>query len=54
MSWSTLRYKLFDLVPIARNTLFSNMAEGVIVIDSNGTILEINSAAIDIIGYKGT
>ncbi|MCD6576945.1 MAG: diguanylate cyclase, partial [Anaerolineaceae bacterium] len=42
------------LVPIARNTLFSNMAEGVIVIDSNGTILEINSAAIDIIGYKGT
>ena len=53
MSWSISRYKLFDLVPVARNTLLGSMVEGVIVIDSNDIILEINPAAIDITGYKG-
>jgi len=53
MSWGILGYKLFDLVPIARDTLLNNMAEGVIVIDPNGIILEINPVAIDITGYKG-
>ena len=53
MSWSISRYKLFDLVPVARNTLLGSMEEGVIVIDPNDIILEINPAAIDITGYKG-
>jgi diguanylate cyclase (GGDEF)-like protein/PAS domain S-box-containing protein len=53
MSWGILRNQLFDLVPIARNTLFDSMAEGVIVIDPNDIILELNPAAIDITGYKG-
>ena len=53
MSWSILSYKIFDLVPIARNTLLGSMVEGVIVIDPNDIILEINPAAIDITGYKG-
>ena len=53
MSWGILRNQLFDLVPIARNTLFDSMAEGVIVIDPNDIILEINPAAIDITDYKG-
>ena len=53
MSWSISRYKLFDLVPVARNTLLGSMVEGVIVIDPNDIILEINPAAIDITDYKG-
>jgi PAS domain S-box-containing protein len=53
LSWSILSYKLFDLVPVARNTLLGSMVEGVIVIDPNDIILEINPAAIDITGYKG-
>jgi len=53
MSWSISRYHLFDLVPIARNTLLGSMAEGMIVVDPNDIVLEINPAAIDIIGYKG-
>jgi len=53
MSWSISSYKLFDLVPIARNALLGGMEEGVIVIDPNDIILEINPAAIAITGYKG-
>ena len=53
MSWGILRNQFFDLVPIARNTLYDSMTEGVIVIDPNDIILEINPAAIDITGYKG-
>ncbi len=53
MSWGISRYKLFDLLPIARNTLLSSMVEGMIVIDPNDIVLEINPAALDIIGFKG-
>jgi len=51
MPWSISRYKLFDLVPIARKTLLGSMVEGVIVIDPNDIILEINTAALEILGY---
>ena len=53
MSWTISRYRLFELVPIARNTLLGSMAEGVIVIDPKDIILEMNPAAIEITGYKG-
>jgi PAS domain-containing protein len=53
MFWYISRYKLFDLVPIARNILFENMVDGVIVIDQNDIVLEINPVALDITGYKG-
>ncbi|MCD6356693.1 MAG: diguanylate cyclase [Anaerolineaceae bacterium] len=53
MAWSILRFRIFNLVPIARDTLLSSMLEGVIVVDANDVILEINSAALDITGYDG-
>jgi len=51
MPWGISRYKLFDLVPIARDTLLGSMVEGVIVIDPKGIILEINPAALNIICF---
>jgi diguanylate cyclase (GGDEF)-like protein/PAS domain S-box-containing protein len=53
ISWSISRNILFNLVPIARDTLLGSMVEGVIVIDPNDIVLEINPAALDIIGYDG-
>ncbi len=53
LSWEILRNQLFGLLPIARDTLFDSLTEGVIVIDPDDIILEINPAAIDITGYKG-
>ena len=52
VSWAVLRYKLFDLVPIARDTLLGSMVEGVIVIDPKGIILEINPAALKILSLN--
>jgi diguanylate cyclase (GGDEF)-like protein/PAS domain S-box-containing protein len=53
MAWNIFRYRIFDLSLIAREKLLESMKEGVIVIDPNDIVLEINPAAIEIIGYKG-
>ena len=53
MSLGISRNQLFDLMPFARRKLLDSMAEGVIVIDPNDIILEINPAAIEITGYMG-
>jgi diguanylate cyclase (GGDEF)-like protein/PAS domain S-box-containing protein len=39
------RYDLFDLMPIARNTIVENMQEGMLVIDQKGRLLDINPTA---------
>ena len=42
---SLFRYRLFDLLPIARDTLIEQMTDSVIVLDGAGRILDINPAA---------
>lgn len=42
---SLFRYRLFDLLPIARDTLIEQMTDSVIVLDRAGRILDINPAA---------
>ena len=39
------RYRLFDLLPIARDTLIDQMLDSVLVLDRTGRILDINPAA---------
>jgi len=39
------RYRLFDLVPIARERVFENMSEGVIILDSWDRVVDMNTAA---------
>jgi PAS domain S-box-containing protein len=36
------RYNLFDLVPVARDTIIEQMADGIIVIDAQGRIVDVN------------
>jgi diguanylate cyclase (GGDEF)-like protein/PAS domain S-box-containing protein len=45
VAWALFRYHLFDLVPIANETLLENMEDGVIVVDPERRIAEINPAA---------
>lgn len=49
MSWSILRYRMFDLVPLARATVIENMNGGVMVLDLQDRILDINPAFANII-----
>jgi len=51
--WAISRYQIFDLIPIAKDALLNSMMEGVIVIDPEDKILEINPAALEIIDYAG-
>lgn len=44
------RYQLFEIVPIALHSVFRNVKSGVIIIDTNNRILELNPEAEEIIG----
>lgn len=49
--------KLLAVKPIALNTLFNNMPDGIVVIDNNLIIVDVNHSAIELLGladYKST
>ncbi len=45
MSWGILRYRLFDVIPIARSIIIQEMRIGMIVFDNAGRFLDINPSA---------
>jgi diguanylate cyclase (GGDEF)-like protein/PAS domain S-box-containing protein len=45
VAWSVFRYGLFEVMPIARSLIIKKMKMGMIVLDPNDRILEINPAA---------
>lgn len=51
-AWGIFRYKLFDAVPIAWAAVVRNMDSGVLVLDMQDRILDINPAFEEIIGRK--
>jgi len=53
ITWMIFRNRLFDLIPIARNTLVDNMPDGLIVLDSSDRLIDINPAALKLSGYEG-
>jgi len=50
MAWAIFRYKMFDLVPLARTTVIETMDAGVMVLDLQSRILDINPAFERIMG----
>lgn len=44
ISWGILRHHLFDLVPVARQTVLDNMSDGVLVVNVQERIVDINPA----------
>ena len=45
IGWGIFRYQLFDVVPIARDVIVENMLYGIIVLDRNEHIVDINLPA---------
>ncbi|MCE7861774.1 MAG: diguanylate cyclase, partial [Chloroflexi bacterium CFX2] len=45
IAFALIRYRLLDIVPIARSALIESMGEGVLVLDSNNRIVDVNPAA---------
>jgi len=52
VSWALFRYHLFRIVPVARDFLVENMREGVIVLDGDLRIADLNPAAQKILALK--
>lgn len=51
MGYGLFRHKLLDLAPIARDKVVESMRDGVIALDAQNRIVDINPAAKRMIGY---
>ncbi|MBN1889525.1 MAG: PAS domain-containing protein [Thermoflexales bacterium] len=45
LSWAIFQYKLFDLAPVARSVVIESMSDGMIVLDAQDRIVDLNPAA---------
>jgi PAS domain S-box-containing protein len=54
LGWSLFRFKLLDIVPVARDTLVEHMGDALMVVDSQGRIVDINPSGLRVIGRKSS
>jgi diguanylate cyclase (GGDEF)-like protein/PAS domain S-box-containing protein len=52
VSWGFFNYRLLDIVPAARDAVIESMIDGVIVLDGRNRIVDLNPAAVAILGQK--
>jgi diguanylate cyclase (GGDEF)-like protein/PAS domain S-box-containing protein len=50
--WGFLRYRLLELGSAARGAVFDSMANGVLVLDVFGNVVEVNTIAADVLGLS--
>jgi PAS domain S-box-containing protein len=50
--WGLSHFQILDILPIAHEAIFRNMTDGVIVVDEENRITDINPAAERILGLK--
>lgn len=43
------RYRMLDLMPVARHTLFGELSDGVLVLDNKSRVADINPAAVELL-----
>ncbi|MBP7999492.1 MAG: PAS domain-containing protein [Chloroflexi bacterium] len=49
IAWALFRYKLFDVVPVAREAVIENMTDAVLVLDRSGRVIDYNPSAITVL-----
>ena len=52
--WGMFHFRVFDLVPIARDALVENLPDGVLILDINFQVADANPAAQRIFGWKSS
>ncbi len=45
LSWGVFRFRLLDIVPVARDAIIESMSDGVVVLDEQNRIVDINPSA---------
>ncbi len=53
-AYGILHYRLLDIVPVARYALVESMSDGVLVLDAQDRIVDINPAAQQLLGLEST
>nr|WP_290227930.1 histidine kinase N-terminal 7TM domain-containing protein [Trichocoleus desertorum] len=54
MAWGLFRFRLLDIVPVARDAVIEGMSDGVMVLDIQNRIVDLNPAAQQMIGWDAT
>lgn len=54
LTFSIVRHKLLDLVPIAREALVEKMSDGLIALDVSGRVVDLNPATRRLLGLQAT
>lgn len=54
VAWGLFRYRLFDIVPIARDSVVENLTDPVVVLDSQSRVVDLNPAALERLGKKSS
>jgi diguanylate cyclase (GGDEF)-like protein/PAS domain S-box-containing protein len=49
IAWSLFRYRLLEILPVARASLIENISDGVLVLDPGGVIIDCNPSACKIL-----
>ena len=49
MAYAMFRHRLLDLVPVARDIVIDGMSDGMIVLDENRRVVDVNPAAQEIL-----
>ena len=50
ITWGLFRLRLLDIVPVARDAVLESMGDAVIVLDGQGRIVDLNPAAVTLVG----
>ncbi|MBN1284642.1 MAG: PAS domain S-box protein [Anaerolineae bacterium] len=53
-AWGLFRYRLLDIVPAARDAVLESMRDGVIVLDTQNRVVDLNPMAQQIIGCSAS
>ena len=49
VAWGLLRFRLFDVVPVARDLIVENMGDAMIVLNAQDLVVDLNRAAMDLL-----
>ncbi len=52
VAWAVFGFRLVDITPLARDRVVDSMREGMVVLDTRGNIVDINTAAAHMIGVS--
>lgn len=54
VAWGLFRYRLFDIVPIARDRVVENLTDPVLVVDIQNRIVDMNAVALERVRKKAS